>query len=164
MFALIKAADTWTLHYHFGRLWHVIPVAAGLAIIVIWIVRPFDTDVESAAISIVLVGAPFLALVAYWLVSDIPTATVFDLARRRLSVHSSRPWFGSPRVFAFTDVAELTAIRHFGEPDIWEVRLELRDGNRIRLGFAGEECGDRIRGHLAEIEHATGIAVAVTPR
>jgi hypothetical protein len=61
----------------------VIPVAAGLAIIVIWIVRPFDTDVESAAMSIVLVGAPFLALVAYWLVSDIPTAAVFDLARRR---------------------------------------------------------------------------------
>jgi hypothetical protein len=113
---------------------------------------------------IALVGVLCLALVAYWLVSDIPTATVFDLAQRRLSVHSSRPWFGSPRVFAFTDVAELAAVRHFGEPNVWEVCLELRDGTRIRLGFDSEGRSERIRGHLAEIEQATGIAVTVPSR
>jgi hypothetical protein len=166
MFALIKAGDTWTLHYHFGRVWHVIPVAAGLAMIVIWIFRPFDAHAGSAAISgSVLVGVLCLALVAYWLLCDIPTATVFDLAQRRLSVHSSRPWFGPPRVFAFADVAELAAVRHFGEPgNVWEVRLQLRDDTRIRLGFASEARSERIRGHLAEIEQATGIDVTVRPR
>jgi len=59
----------------------------------------------------------------------------------------------------------LPLVRRFGEPgNVWEVRLELRDGTRVRPGFAGEGSSERIRGDLAEIERATGIAVTLTPR
>jgi hypothetical protein len=157
MFSLIRSGDTMTLRYQVSPLRRIFLIAAGIAGMG---AGAFATaDSARTGVAILIPALLCIALMAYWLISDANTTTVFDLARRRLSVHRERPWFGPPRSFVFDEAAALGAINRSGETtDSWEARLDLRDGSRFLLGSESEGRNERIRDYLAEIRHATGIA------
>ena len=160
MFYLSKTGDIWTLTYEVGPFKRVLligPGIAGLAIAIFQGAKSGGPDHSTLAI----VGGVLLSLgfVAYWILSDAASSSVFDLAQRRLKVHCDRPWFGPPRSYSFSEVASLRAVNRSGElSDSWEAVLELRDGARIRLGRETEGNNDRVRAYLAEIRRTTGIA------
>jgi hypothetical protein len=157
MFSLTRSGDTMTLRYEVSPLRRVLLIAAGIAGLV---AGAFATaDSARTGLAILVPALLCVALMGYWVISDADTTSVFDVARRRLTVHRERPWFGLPRSFAFDEIAALSAINRSGETtDSWEARLDLRDGSRFRLGNESEGRNQRIRGYLEEIRRATGIA------
>lgn len=159
MFSLSKSGPVWTLRYEVGPAQRAVQIGAALAGLGIGVLQVgTERGLGAPTWSVMLAVLMCLMVVGLWALSDATTRVVFDLAQRRLSVHSARPWFGAPRSYAFSDVAALYAVSRSGESsDAWEARLELRDGSRIRLGRETEGRNARIRAYLEDIRGATGI-------
>src|SRR5258708_6407120 len=146
MFYLSKSDDTWTLSYEVGGLraclddrWRSsgslrrdIPNHRCLCI-------PRYLVEHHAVCS------PVPRSRGYWVMSDSATKATFDLAKKRVCVHSERPWFGPTRSFAFSDVAAIRAVNRSGETvDSWEACIEFHDGTTIRLGRENDERSVRL--------------------
>jgi hypothetical protein len=155
VFSLTKTGDVWTLHYEVSPMRRVLMVGAGLASLGFGLLQ----SPAPSAIAGLVICVGCLGLMAYWVVTDLPSTASFDLARHRLTLRCERPWFGPPRAYAFADVAALYAVKRSGESvDSWEATIELFDGSRIKLGRETEGRNERVRGYLEEIRKATGIA------
>ena len=100
-----------------------------------------------------------LIVAVFWALSDSATEVTFDMAKKRIRVHSKRPLFGPARSFAFSDVAAIRAVNRSGETvDSWEACIEFHDGATIWLGRESEGRSEHIRSYLEEIRRVTGIA------
>jgi hypothetical protein len=155
VFSLTKNDDLWTLHYEVSLFRRIIWIVAGLGGIG---VAMMQSGPLSPRIAYSLALLCVIAMI-YWIASDLPTTTAFDLRQRRVSVERHRPWWGRPPSFAFSEVAALYAAKRSGEStEFWEAVLELNGGRRIRLGSEAEGRSERVRQYLEEIRKATGIA------
>jgi hypothetical protein len=160
LFFLAKTDDIWTLHYEVSGLRRILLFGAGLGGLGIGMFQVVEAHPSGRSVLVAIAaGALCLALMGYWTLSDAATTAAFDLMQRRIEVRSERPWFGPPRVCAFSEVAGLYAVSRSGETvDSWEAILELADGTRIRLGREAEGGDERIRQYIEEIRRVTGIA------
>jgi hypothetical protein len=159
VFYLNKTTEVWTLIYEVGPLRRWLLVAAGIAGIALTAVKSVQDGLAGSTLAVVVGVLVAIAAMAYWVFSDASSRTVFDLVHRNVTVQCERFGFGPQRSLAFSDVARLCAVDVSGETvDSWDVRLELRDGRRIRLGREPQGHSARSPGYLEEIRAATGIA------
>jgi hypothetical protein len=158
MFSLTKTGDRLILRYAVSPLRRLVLVGAGLGGLFVGAHQTMTANTTTVAIVVPTVLA--LTLLAYLWLSDLPVNVEFDCKLRRVTVDCDRPWFGPPRSFAFADIAALSAVMESDSEgsEYWEAQLECRDGSRIRLGAEGVRRNGQIRGYLADIRQATGIA------
>ncbi len=135
-------------------------IAGGVAGLCVGIFQTTDASASHVTwLSIMLSVLLCLVVAGYWVMSDSATKATFDLAKKRVCVHSERPWFGPTRSFAFSDVAAIRAVNRSGETvDSWEACIEFHDGTTIRLGRENDGRSERIRSYLEDIRRVTGIA------
>jgi hypothetical protein len=156
MFSFRKTRQIWTLTYRVSPYKRVLMVAVALAVVVAGMIE-YAAKLHGALAVIVAIVAP-LGFAAYWQFSDASTIAVFDLESRTLKVHSSRPFFGPPRVIPFADIAALKVDAEYGESaDSWSAVLSLSSGTRIRLGSELQGKNSRLREWIDEIRTAANL-------
>src|ERR1700737_1076401 len=160
MFYLSKSDITWTLSYEVSPMRRALMIAGGVGGLCVGI---FTTTNSSASLvnllSFMLPVILCLVVAGFWAMSDSATEVTFDMAKKRIRVHSKRPWFGAARSFAFSDIAAIRAVNRSGETvDSWEACIEFHDGATIWLGRESEGRSEHIRSYLEEIRRVTGIA------
>jgi hypothetical protein len=159
MFSLTKTDDRLILRYAVSPLRRLVLIGAGIGGMTIGAHQTVHANPTTMAVVAPILIA--LAVLAYFWMADLPVTVEFDCERRRVTVDCMRPWFGPPRSFAFTDIIALSATKESDSEsggDYWEVRLACGDGTKIRLGQERAGRNERVRGYLAEIRSATGIA------
>jgi len=71
--------------------------------------------------------------------SDSATEVTFDMAKKRIRVHSKRPWFVPAWSFGFLDIAPIRAVNRSAENvDSWEGKLASSFTMEQRSGWGGK--------------------------